>query len=313
MELIRGLHNLREEHRGCAVTVGAFDGIHLGHQAVLGHLKSKANDMGLPSTVIVFEPLPREYFRPLEAPPRITNFRERLTFLAGTGVDRVLVLKFDESLRAMSAEQFIRRVFVEGLGAEYIALGDDFRFGNSREGDFAFAQAMSEKFGYEVHQTSTIELSGERVSSTRIRETLAEGGFQEAALLLGRPYTMTGRVEHGKKLGRELGSPTANIRIGRIRSPLAGVYVVLATGAGLDGVPGVANVGTRPTFNDSLQANLEVHILDVDGDFYGQRLTVEFLCKLREEKKYESLEALKAGIAADIKQARAWLSEHEIH
>jgi riboflavin kinase/FMN adenylyltransferase len=269
--------------------------------------------MGLPSTVIVFEPLPREYFRPLEAPPRITNFRERLTFLAETGVDRVLVLKFDESLRAMSAEQFIRRVFVEGLGAEYIALGDDFRFGNSREGDFAFAQAMSEKFGYEVHQTSTIELSGERVSSTRIRETLAEGGFQEAALLLGRPYTMTGRVEHGKKLGRELGSPTANIRIGRIRSPLAGVYVVLATGAGLDGVPGVANVGTRPTFNDSLQANLEVHILDVDGDFYGQRLTVEFLCKLREEKKYESLEALKTGIAADVKQARAWLSEHEIH
>jgi len=313
MELIRGLHNLREEHRGCAVTVGAFDGIHLGHQAVLGHLKSKANDMGLPSTVIVFEPLPREYFRPLEAPPRITNFRERLTFLAGTGVDRVLVLKFDESLRAMSAEQFIRRVFVDGLGAEYIALGGGLRFGNSREGDFAFAQAMSEKFGYEVHQTSTIELSGERVSSTRIRETLAEGGFQEAALLLGRPYTMTGRVEHGKKLGRELGSPTANIRIGRIRSPLAGVYVVLATGAGLDGVPGVANVGTRPTFNDSLQANLEVHILDVDGDFYGQRLTVEFLCKLREEKKYESLEALKTGIAADVKQARAWLSEHEIH
>ena len=162
MELIRGLHNLREEHRGCAVTVGAFDGIHRGHQGVLAHLKSKAADLGLPSTVIVFEPLPREYFRPLEAPPRITNFRERLTFLAETGVDRVLVLKFDESLRAMTAEQFIRHVFVDGLGAQYIALGDDFRFGNSREGDFEYAQAMSEKFGYEVQPTGTIELAGER-------------------------------------------------------------------------------------------------------------------------------------------------------
>lgn len=313
MELIRGLHNLREEHRGCAVTVGAFDGIHRGHQGVLAHLKAKAADLGLPSTVIVFEPLPREYFRPLEAPPRITNFRERLTFLAETGIDRVLVLKFDESLRAMTAEQFIRRVFVDGLGAQYIALGDDFRFGNSREGDFEYAQAMSEKFGYEVQPTGTIELAGERVSSTRIREALAAGHFEESALLLGRPYTMTGRVEHGKKLGRELGSPTANIRIGRIRSPLAGVYVVLASGAGLDAAPGVANVGTRPTVADSLRANLEVHVLDHTGDFYGQRLTVEFLCKLREEKKYDSLEALKAGIAGDIDQARAWLAEHAIH
>ena len=313
MELIRGLHNLREEHRGCAVTVGAFDGIHRGHQGVLAHLKSKAADLGLPSTVIVFEPLPREYFRPLEAPPRITNFRERLTFLAETGVDRVLVLKFDESLRAMTAEQFIRHVFVDGLGAQYIALGDDFRFGNSREGDFEYAQAMSEKFGYEVQPTGTIELAGERVSSTRIREALAAGYFDEAALLLGRPYTMTGRVEHGKKLGRELGSPTANIRIGRIRSPLAGVYVVLASGAGLEAAPGVANVGTRPTVADSLRANLEVHVLDRTGDFYGQRLTVEFLCKLREEKKYDSLDALKAGIAGDIDQARVWLAEHAIH
>ncbi len=313
MELIRGLHNLREEHRGCAVTVGAFDGIHRGHQGVLAHLKAKAADLGLPSTVIVFEPLPREYFRPLEAPPRITNFRERLTFLAETGIDRVLVLKFDESLRAMTAEEFIRRVFVDGLGAQYIALGDDFRFGNSREGDFEYAQTMSEKFGYEVQPTGTIELAGERVSSTRIREALAAGHFEEAALLLGRPYTMTGRVEHGKKLGRELGSPTANIRIGRIRSPLSGVYVVLASGAGLDAAPGVANVGTRPTVADSLRANLEVHVLDHTGDFYGQRLTVEFLCKLREEKKYDSLEALKAGIAGDIDQARAWLAEHAIH
>ncbi len=310
MELIRGLHNLRPRHRGCALTVGAFDGIHLGHRAVIDHLKSKAKALGLPSTVIVFEPLPREYFRPLEAPPRITNFRERLAALAAAGVDRVLVLKFDEELRGMSAEAFIRRVFVEGLGARYIALGDDFRFGNSREGDFEYAREMADSFGYEVHKTDTLTVAGERVSSTRLREVLGAGDFDEAARLLGRPFTMTGRVEHGRKLGRELGSPTANVRLGRIRSPLSGVYAVRVSGAGFDNAKGVANVGTRPTLGDNLKATLEVHLLDCSANLYGQRLTVRFLHKLREEKKFDSLDALKAGIAGDIANARQWLSDH---
>lgn len=310
MELIRGLHNLRPRHRGCAVTVGAFDGIHLGHRAVLKHLCDKAAALGLPSTVIVFEPLPREYFKPLEAPPRITNFRERLQALAAAGIDRVLVLKFNEELRAMSAEAFIRRVFVEGLGAKYIALGDDFRFGNAREGDFEYARTMADEFGYEVQRTDTLTVGGGRVSSTRLREVLSGGDFNEAARLLGRPYTMTGRVEHGRKLGRELGTPTANIRIGRIRSPLSGVYVVRVDGAGLINAGGVANVGTRPTVNDGLRANLEVHVLEGSPDLYGQRLNVRFLHKLRDEMKYDSLDALKAGIANDVEQARSWLATH---
>ena len=304
MELIRGLHNLRPEHRGCAVTVGAFDGIHLGHQAVLSHLSSCASERGLLSTVIVFEPLPREYLRPLEAPPRITNFRERLALLAGTGIDRVLVLKFNDELRGMSAEAFIERVFVQGLGARYIALGDDFRFGNSREGDYDYIQALAEQYGYVVQPTTTLEVAGTRVSSTRLRSALANGEFEQAEQLLGRPFTMTGRVEHGRKLGRELGAPTANIRIGRIRSPLSGVFTVRVVGAGLNNAPGVANVGTRPTVDDSLKATLEVHLLDQNRDLYGQRLEVRFLHKLREEKKYESLDALKTGIAQDIDNAR---------
>ncbi|MDG1066006.1 MAG: bifunctional riboflavin kinase/FAD synthetase [Luminiphilus sp.] len=309
MDLIRGLHNLRSEHRGCAVTVGAFDGIHLGHQAVLRHLSSCARARDLLSTVIVFEPLPREYFRPLEAPPRITNFRERLALLASTGIDRVLVLKFNEELRGMSAEDFVSRVFVEGLGARYIALGDDFRFGNSREGDYDYVRRLAEKFNYEVQPTGTLEIADTRVSSTRIRTALAEGNFVEAQALLGRPFTMTGRVEHGRKLGRELGAPTANIRINRIRSPLSGVFAVRVDGSGLESAAAVANVGTRPTVDDGLKANLEVHLLDRECDLYGQRLEVRFLHKLREEIKYESLDALKEGIAKDIDNARHWLAQ----
>lgn len=309
MDLIRGLHNLRSEHRGCAVTVGAFDGIHLGHQAVLRHLSSCALARDLLSTVIVFEPLPREYFRPLEAPPRITNFRERLALLSSTGIDRVLVLKFNEELRGMSAEDFVSRVFVEGLGARYIALGDDFRFGNSREGDYDYVRRLAEKFNYEVQPTGTLEIADTRVSSTRIRTALAEGHFVEAQALLGRPFTMTGRVEHGRKLGRELGAPTANIRINRIRSPLSGVFAVRVDGPGLESAAAVANVGTRPTVDDGLKANLEVHLLDRQCDLYGQRLEVRFLHKLREEIKYESLDALKEGIAKDIDNARHWLAQ----
>ena len=309
MDLIRGLHNLRPEHRGCAVTVGAFDGIHLGHQAVLAHLSSCARERNLLSTAIVFEPLPREYFRPLEAPPRITNFRERLALLASTGIDRVLVLKFNAELRDMSAEDFVSRVFVDGLGARYIALGDDFRFGNSREGDYDYVRRLAEQFDYEVQPTGTLEIGDARVSSTRIRSALAEGHFTEVQALLGRPFTMTGRVEHGRKLGRELGAPTANIRINRIRSPLSGVFAVRVDGPELESVAAVANVGTRPTVDDGLKANLEVHLLDRQCDLYGQRLEVRFLHKLREEIKYESLDALKEGIAKDIDNARHWLGQ----
>lgn len=310
MELIRGRHNLRSRHRGCAVTIGAFDGIHLGHQAVLAHLNAEAASLGVPTTVVTFEPLPREYLSPLEAPPLITTLRDKWPLLKACAVDRVLCLPFNESLRQLSAREFVEQVFVEGLGVRYLAFGDDFRFGNRREGDLDYVRALAGEFGYAVAPTPTLEVDRERVSSTRIRAALAESDFEAASGLLGRPFEMAGRVQHGQKLGRQLDAPTANIALHRIRSPLQGVYAVSVSGGGLQKAPGVANVGVKPTIGESLEATLEVHVLEGSPDLYGERLTVQFWHKLRDEQKFPSLDALKAGIAADKANARAWLANH---
>jgi len=310
MELIRGRHNLRPHHRGCAVTIGAFDGVHLGHQSVLTHLRQQAVSLEVPTTVVTFEPLPREYLRPLEAPPRITTLRDKWPLLAECGVDRVLCLPFNESLRQLSAREFVEEVFVSGLGVRYLAFGDDFRFGNRREGDLDYVRALANEFGYAVAPTPTLELGGDRVSSTRIRAALAEADFALAAQLLGRPFELAGRVLHGQKLGRQLDAPTANIALHRIRSPLQGVYAVRVSGGGLEEAPGVANVGVKPTIGESLEATLEVHVLEGSPDLYGERLTVRFRHKLRDEQKFPSLDALKAGIAADKANARTWLANH---
>ena len=310
MELIRGRHNLRPHHRGCAVTIGAFDGVHLGHQSVLTHLRQRAKSLEVPTTVVTFEPLPREYLRPLEAPPRITTLRDKWPLLAECGVDRVLCLPFNESLRQLSAREFVEEVFVSGLGVRYLAFGDDFRFGNRREGDLDYVRALADEFGYAVAPTPTLELGGDRVSSTRIRAALAEADFELAAQLLGRPFELAGRVLHGQKLGRQLDAPTANIALHRIRSPLQGVYAVRVCGGGLEEAPGVANVGVKPTIGESLEATLEVHVLEGSPDLYGERLTVRFRHKLRDEQKFPSLDALKAGIAADKANARTWLANH---
>ena len=310
MELIRGRHNLRPHHRGCAVTIGAFDGVHLGHQSVLTHLRQQAVSLEVPTTVVTFEPLPREYLRPLEAPPRITTLRDKWPLLAECGVDRVLCLPFNESLRQLSAREIVEEVFVSGLGVRYLAFGDDFRFGNRREGDLDYVRALADEFGYAVAPTPTLELGGDRVSSTRIRAALAEADFELAAQLLGRPFELAGRVLHGQKLGRQLDAPTANIALHRIRSPLQGVYAVRVCGGGLEEAPGVANVGVKPTIGESLEATLEVHVLEGSPDLYGERLTVRFRHKLRDEQKFPSLDALKAGIAADKANARTWLANH---
>ena len=310
MELIRGRHNLRPHHRGCAVTIGAFDGVHLGHQSVLTHLRQQAVSLKVPTTVVTFEPLPREYLRPLEAPPRITTLRDKWPLLAEFGVDRVLCLPFNESLRQLSAREFVEEVFVSGLGVRYLAFGDDFRFGNRREGDLDYVRALADEFGYAVAPTPTLELGGDRVSSTRIRAALAEADFELAAQLLGRPFELAGRVLHGQKLGRQLDAPTVNIALHRIRSPLQGVYAVRVFGGGLEEAPGVANVGVKPTIGESLEATLEVHVLEGSPDLYGERLTVRFRHKLRDEQKFPSLDALKAGIAADKANARTWLANH---
>ena len=313
MKLIRGLHNLSESSLSqSAVTIGAFDGVHRGHQEVLAHLKREADARNLATTVITFEPLPGEFLFPDRAPPRLMTFREKFTALADQGIDNLLCLRFNNCLRTMSPRVFVEDIFVKGLNARYIAFGDDFRFGKDREGDLGFTQSLAQEFDYEVVPTSTFDLAGERVSSTRIRKTLLDADFSKAADLLGKPFKLSGKVLKGKQLGRTIGSPTANIALKRVKSPLHGVYAVRVSGGGLSSAAGVANVGVRPTVNDGTLANLEVHLFDFDGDLYGERLSVEFMTKLRDEKKFESLDALKAAIAADQQAARAWHASHPV-
>lgn len=307
MELIRGLHNMRPRHRGCVLTIGAFDGVHLGHQAVIRHLLDKSRELAAPSLVIVFEPLPREYFAPLKAPARIMSFREKFFAMRELGVDRLLRVQFNEELRAMSAQQFVDDIFVAGLGVRYVVLGDDFRFGNDREGDLEFIRQQGSRHGYEARSTPTLSISGERVSSTRIREALENADFAEAEHLLGRAYSISGKVVYGRQLGQALGAPTANLQLHRLRAPLSGVYVVEVSGAGMQAAPGVANVGVRPTVGNSIAANLEVHLLDREIALYGQHIDVTFRHKLRPEKKFGSVEELKDNIARDIENTRAWM------
>ncbi len=311
MELIRGLHNLRPRHRGCVATIGAFDGVHLGHQEVLRHLQSRAKELKLPSMVIVFEPLPREYFAPIEAPARIMSFREKLEAMRDFGIDRLLRIRFNEQLREMSAQRFVDEIFVDGLGVRYVVLGDDFRFGADRQGDVGFIQQQGKQYGYEAGPTPTLEWDGERISSTRIREALESADFSTAESLLGRPYSISGKVIYGRQLGKTIGTPTANLELRRLRAPLSGVYVVEVDGPGLERAVGVANVGVRPTVDDSIKANLEVHLLDREIQLYGQHIEVAFRHKLREEKKFGSVEELRENITKDIADTRAWYQQYQ--
>ncbi len=306
MEVIRGLHNLRPRHRGWVTTIGAFDGVHLGHQAVIRHLLDKAAELALPSVVIVFEPLPREYFSPIQAPARIMSFWEKCRALEALGVDRVLRIRFNERLRAMSAQTFVDDIFVAGLGVRYVVLGDDFRFGNDRQGDITFIQQQGLRYGYHAGPTPTCSVDGERVSSTRIREALECANFEQAERLLGRPYSISGKVIYGRQLGQTIGTPTANIELRRLRAPLSGVYAVEVSGAGLRRARGVANVGVRPTVDDSIKANLEVHLLDREIELYGQHIEVTFRHKLRDEQKFGSVDELIEHIARDIESTKAW-------
>ena len=303
MQLVRGLHNLRPRHRGCVATIGNFDGVHRGHQAILARLRERAAELGLPSCVVIFEPQPREFFCPDKAPPRLTRLREKLKLLDEQGVDLVLCLAFNRRLRELSAAEFVHATLVEGLGVRHLEVGDDFRFGCDRAGDFNFLLKAGAAEGFSVEAATTIEVDGERVSSTRLRQVLAAGDLQLAQTLLGRPFTITGRVMHGQKLGRQLGAPTANVQLKRRNTPLCGVFMVTTE---LDGrvEPGVANIGMRPTVKSDGNPHLEVHLLDYRGDLYGRVLSVTFHHKLRDEQRFASLEALKTAIDADIAAAR---------
>ncbi len=300
MELIRGIHNLKPHHRGCVATIGAFDGIHHGHRAVLQQLLDKGKELGLPTVVIVFEPLPSEYFSPLEAPARLTSFRERFVALQDYAIDRLFRIRFTAELSRLNAETFIEKIFVKGLGVRYMVVGDDLRFGYRREGDYHLLKSAGQKEGFEVVATSTFTEKGQRVSSTRIRQALETADFKLAERLLGRPYTISGKVMVGRRLGRTLGSPTANLQLNRLKTALSGVYAVEVSGLGERLIPGVANVGTRPTVDDKIKAMLEVHLLNFDEDIYGKHINVVFRHKIREEKKFSSLEELKTNIHVDI-------------
>jgi len=303
MELIRGLHNLRKRHHGCVATIGNYDGIHLGHQAVIGQLADEAARLGLPAVVITFEPQPMEYFLPDKVPARLTRFREKIEALRRFAVERVLCLGFNRQLAAMTADEFIQHILVRGLGIRYLVVGDDFRFGKDRTGDFQTLVAAGEQHGFQVVNMHTFAIEGERVSSTRIRLAMQQGDLKLAEQLLGRDYRMSGRVVHGAKLGRQLGFPTANIFLHRKASPLQGIFVVEVYGLEGEPLPGVASLGTRPTV-DGKRVLLEVYLLDFDRDIYGKHLQVSFLHKLRDEEKFDSLEALKDKIAEDVQQTR---------
>ncbi len=312
MELIRDVRSLRPSHKGCVATIGTFDGIHLGHQTVLRQVVNKSMKLKLPSVVIAFEPLPGEYLSPNHAPARLMSFREKFYAIDSQGIDRLLALTFNEKLKNMSANQFVEDIFVNGLGVKYLVFGDDFRFGNNREGDISFTKKLGNTNNFAVIPTSTVEFEGERISSTRIRHALAASDFVLAKSLLGSSYSISGRVVFGKQMGRTLGFPTANLELGRLSSPLSGVYAVKVNGPTMSDVRGVANIGVRPTVNDNIRANLEVHLLDFDAEIYGQRIDVTFLSKIREEKKFSSLDELKVNIANDLRTAQDWFDSNPL-
>ena len=313
MQLVRGLHNLRAKHRGCVATIGNFDGVHLGHQSVFRHLMDKGSELRLPTTVVTFEPQPREYFQATMAPARLTRLREKLQVIEAMGVQRVVVLEFNKRLAAMPAEVFIAELLVEGLGIQFLSVGDDFRFGRGRQGDFELLRRMGRVHSFEVENMNTYKLHRDRVSSTRIRELLTQGDLPTAAQYLGRPYCICGRVSHGAKRGRTIGFPTINVNLHRQVSPLSGVYAVKVEGVDDKPWPGVANIGVRPMVVGDTRYLLEVHLFDFQRTVYGEHVSVEFVRKLRDEQRFENFEALRRQILLDATAAREILSSEGSH
>jgi len=307
MQLIRGIHNIRPQHRGCVLTIGNFDGVHLGHQAVLAQVKTQALARGVPATVMTFEPQPQELFQPDKAPARLTNFREKHMALREQGIDRHIVIEFNRKFSNLPAREFIERVLVDMLGVQFLVVGDDFRFGHGREGDFAMLQRAGAELGFEVVDTQSYRQQQQRVSSTAIRQCLSDGDFTQAAAMLGRPYAFEGRVVHGEKKGRTIGFPTANIQLKRLRSPLQGVFAVQVQTNDGKMHAGVANIGRRPTLNGE-RVQLEVHLFDFAGDLYGQQLRVVPTHFIRAEQKFADFAQLQQQIAADAEKAKAILA-----
>ena len=308
MRFLRGLHNLPPSPEPCALTIGNFDGLHFGHQEVIRELSEAAEARGLPTTVMLFEPQPVEYFAGDKAPPRLYRCREKLSAIRQLPVDRVVMLTFNARLAALEAEDFVKEILIDRLNVKYLLVGDDFRFGRERKGDLQLLQELAGKYGYELGHLQSVIQSGQRVSSTLIRQHLTAGEFVEAAKLLGRPYRMTGKVVHGSKIGRDLGFPTINLPVDRFHSPVKGVFAVRVYGIEPgQSLYGVASLDSRPTI-DGKHCLLEVHLFDWSGDCYGKRVEVEFVQYLRDEEKYESMEAMQQQIERDAAQARKILA-----
>jgi len=290
-----------------ALAIGNFDGLHLGHAALLGQLTGAARRLGLTPTILTFEPHPREFFAPASAPARLTTLREKLELLAEAGVAQTMICPFNAAFAALSAADFIERVLCRGLQTRHLIVGDDFRFGRGRQGDAALLRAAGERLGFGVEAMGSVLVEGERVSSSCVRRALAEGDMDRAARLLGRPYGMDGQVSHGQKIGRQLGFATANIRVKHNPLPMTGVFAVEVGGLGGQPLPGVANLGVRPSVCGT-RPLLEVHLFDFDRDIYGAHIAVRFVKKLRDEQRFPDLDALKAQIAADAAAARAFFT-----
>ncbi len=293
-----------------ALTIGNFDGVHRGHRAMLDRLVAEARELQLPCKVLTFEPHPREYFSPATAPTRLTRLREKLELIAAAGVGAVHVLRFGAPLAAISAVQFVDDVLLRSLGVRWLLVGRDFRYGAKRAGDFAALQSASATKGFALEAMGDVMEGSQRVSSSGVRTALAAGDLASAQRLLGRAYSMSGRVAHGEKLGRTLGFPTANIVLRR-RPPLAGIYAVEAELEETRAVTrGVASVGRRPTVRENAPPLLEVHLFDWSGELYGRHLRVKFLRKLRDEEKYDGLDALRSAIGQDVAQAKDYFRKH---
>ncbi|HEX6734742.1 MAG TPA: bifunctional riboflavin kinase/FAD synthetase [Azonexus sp.] len=287
------------------LAIGNFDGVHLGHAALLGQLSAAAQRLQLAPTILTFEPHPREFFAPGSAPARLTTLREKLELLGTHGVTQAMVCPFNAEFAALSAEEFIEQVLCRGLQVRHLIIGDDFRFGRGRQGDFALLQAAGQRLGFGVEAMQSVVVDGERVSSSGVRRALTAGNLDRAARLLGRAYGMDGQISHGDKIGRQLGFATANIRIKHNPLPMSGIFAVEVDGLGDRPLPGVANLGIRPTIGGT-RPLLEVHLFDFDRDIYGAHIAVRFLRKLRDEERFPNLDALKAQIAADAAAARAY-------
>lgn len=303
MEFIRGRLNIRRRHRGCVATIGNFDGVHLGHRAVISQLQRRSTERGRPSMVMVFEPQPQEYFRGAAAPARLSPLRDKLALVSALGVDYLLCLRFKHALAQTSAGDFIRQLLVDELDIEHLVVGDDFRFGHGREGDFETLVEAGGRLGFSVEEADTYEVDGTRVSSTRIREVLRAGRLEEAERLLGHPFRVAGRVVHGDKRGRQWGFPTANVAMDGRRLPFTGIYAVEVHGLNGSPVKGVASIGVRPTVPGPEKALLEIYMLEFDEEIYGRRIEVGFLEKIRDEERFDSFEILRQQIGRDIERA----------